>query len=390
MAVRDWNGDGKKTFADDFIEYQIYNEVTKGGSSSSGRSSYSSSGTGGGCLNAVAAILGAAMGFGIIWLFKEYWYICFALIAVVVIIVMINRSVKNKKYLNALEVLRDGEYALAAEIFSGLGNYKQSQGYVNMAKACSLYIQKNGFTNYDSTDFESSVNELKALCSCVPSQLYDDGKGTFKKARKRCNTVDEDYKKFKLAGKLPYIGLEEKYIDCTKFGKHIGFGRLGWDDDHNKYSEIVRYINIYSKKYMHIDSNKDIFNIYTFNAGDGKYCSVCALKGVVRYIYDIMKEPLLPIEKTSEQMQLSNMLPYEGLDVKNINNTKLGHYISIKELRWSNDDQRDEYWQEHLQYPDYVSDNDKIKVYTFASHGNNAYDVYTASGKVYRVAKKSY
>ena len=50
MAMRDWNGNGKKDVADDWIEYNIYQESTKGNNPSSG-SNYSSgsSSDSGGC-----------------------------------------------------------------------------------------------------------------------------------------------------------------------------------------------------------------------------------------------------------------------------------------------------------------------------------------------------
>ena len=54
MAVHDWNGDGKKDFCDDFIEYQIYKDVTGDNDHASG------SGGNGTCL---VTILSAIVGF---------------------------------------------------------------------------------------------------------------------------------------------------------------------------------------------------------------------------------------------------------------------------------------------------------------------------------------
>ena len=39
MAIRDWNGDGKRDMADNFIEYQIYKDCTSNKSSCSSVSS---------------------------------------------------------------------------------------------------------------------------------------------------------------------------------------------------------------------------------------------------------------------------------------------------------------------------------------------------------------
>ena len=39
MAFYDWNGDGKKDFTDDFIEYNVYKNSTGGSGKSSGSSS---------------------------------------------------------------------------------------------------------------------------------------------------------------------------------------------------------------------------------------------------------------------------------------------------------------------------------------------------------------
>ena len=39
MAFLDWNGDGKKDYVDNFIEYQVYKDCTSNKSSSSSASS---------------------------------------------------------------------------------------------------------------------------------------------------------------------------------------------------------------------------------------------------------------------------------------------------------------------------------------------------------------
>lgn len=57
MAFYDWNHDGKKDFADDFIEYNIYKESTKNSTSSS----YSRGGglsTFGAILSVIAGLVG--------------------------------------------------------------------------------------------------------------------------------------------------------------------------------------------------------------------------------------------------------------------------------------------------------------------------------------------
>ena len=59
MSLYDWNGDGKKDLSDDYIEYNIYNEVMNDddeNSSSSYSHDYQSSGSGSGCLTWIVSI----------------------------------------------------------------------------------------------------------------------------------------------------------------------------------------------------------------------------------------------------------------------------------------------------------------------------------------------
>jgi len=75
MAIRDWNGDGKKDIVDEFFEYNIYKYCTKSNNSSgntyySGNKSYSgASGSSDGCLTSIAYIIAIVIVYGILMLF---------------------------------------------------------------------------------------------------------------------------------------------------------------------------------------------------------------------------------------------------------------------------------------------------------------------------------
>ena len=57
MAMHDWNGNGKNDVADDWIEYNIYQECMKDDKSSSGGYSSNSSSDSGGCFWIVFVII---------------------------------------------------------------------------------------------------------------------------------------------------------------------------------------------------------------------------------------------------------------------------------------------------------------------------------------------
>lgn len=69
MAFYDWNHDGKKDFTDDFIEYNIYKESTKGSSNSSYTPSHGGGiSTFGAIISVIAGLVGQVllyMGLGI-------------------------------------------------------------------------------------------------------------------------------------------------------------------------------------------------------------------------------------------------------------------------------------------------------------------------------------
>ena len=275
MSFFDWNGDGKKDFADSFIEYQIYKDTT-GNSNTSRHSSSDNSGF----FGCVSYIVCCFISMVLLNFLKTNRWIFPASAAIVIAVAIIRMIIKRVGYNKAIKIFNKGEYAIAAKIFEKLGSCKNSRTYYRISYLHLLYDKTKGFTDYASESFAHDLDSAQKMFACV-SLSYHEQFERVKEIGENLQIYRHNYESYceqkflaELSGKLPYEGLDVKYINKTVLGDYLEVKTLSSPDLY------LRHYDVY-RKMRDVDPKVESAECYVFSGPDGKGDYVYAYKGKV-------------------------------------------------------------------------------------------------------------
>lgn len=147
------------------------------------------------------------------------------IIAIIVILIIAFPMIKKEvAYQEAKSYLRKRDYQTAQKCFDDLDGYRESKEFFCYIKAIRAYKSSNFSVAYVYLD-EADINdnefkdELQAF-EIEFAKAYDNYmKESAQKAEKEQKEKEEREEK-EIINKLPYEGMNEKYLDKTKLGKY--------------------------------------------------------------------------------------------------------------------------------------------------------------------------
>lgn len=311
----DYNRNGKSDLVDACIEYQLVNYHIEKSNSSPRRS-------GGDATGCLGSAIGIAMSIGVIWLSLKAPWLWAVAAGIIVFVLLIRHLYHRSTYKLAKRLLGEHNYSEAGELFNELGNRYDSQLYYSICRFITIYHETNKLTDYERKNFEALYNEAQRHYNKIPDLYRTDDLPELTEYSSIKKVNDKAYKKYKenrflekLAGEEPYIGMDVKYINDTKYGTYFNVVTISRDTNLRGFLDL-QYDALKSQNIKDNDSVDE----YIFYNEYGDDCHVYVYKNKVCKVF---------------YMQLANLnskLPYVGVDKRWIDATKLGKPDLILEL----------------------------------------------------------
>lgn len=305
----DYNRNGESDLVDACIEYQLVNKHIE--NSNSSPRSYNSGSDAVGCLGSA---LGIILVLGVMWLSIEAPWIWILVIFVVAFIVIGSYLSNRLSYNEAKSLFNAKKYAEAAIAFNDLGNRYDSHIYCSICRFIIIYQQTNKLTDYEKKDFDALYNEAQRHYNNIPKLYHTDDLAQLVEYSSVKKINDEAYKKYKdnkylekLATEAPYIGMDAKHINNTKYGTYFDVKTISRDTDFNSFIDL-KYQKLKSQDIEDYES-VDKYSFYDENGDD---CDAYVYKDKVCYI------------SYSQVSNIHSKLPYAGLNKMWVGYTKLG------------------------------------------------------------------